>query len=61
MDAVIIDCIGIVLAILLIIGFVYLWEGWDRWRTYRRLLKRDRNRERDQIEQAKRRARGSKW
>jgi threonine/homoserine/homoserine lactone efflux protein len=61
MGEVLIECIGIVLAVLVIIGFVYLWEGWDRWRSYRRLVKRDRDRERDQREQAQRRARGSKW
>lgn len=61
MGAVLIECIGIVLAVLAIIAFVYLWEGWDRWRSHRRLVKRERDRERDQCEQAQRRARGSKW
>lgn len=50
MSAVFTECIGIVLAVLLIVGFVYLWEGWDRWRGYRQLMNRDRDRERDQRE-----------
>jgi hypothetical protein len=61
MDAVLVECIGIVLTILLIAGFVWIWETIANWRRYRRAKKRIAAREKDQIEQAKRRARGSRW
>lgn len=61
MDAVLIECLGIILTITLIAGFVWVWETVAGWRRYRRMMKRSRNRERDRIEQAKRRAKGSKW
>jgi hypothetical protein len=61
MDAVLVECIGIVLTILLIVGFVWIWETIANWRRYRRAKKRIAAREKDSFEQAQRRARGSRW
>jgi hypothetical protein len=61
MDAVLVECIGIVLTILFIAGFVWIWETIADWRRYRRAKKRIAAREKDRLEQAKRRARGSRW
>jgi hypothetical protein len=61
MGAVMVECIGIILTILLIVGFIYIWEAIADWRRYRKALKRARNRRKNLAEQEKRRERGGRW
>jgi hypothetical protein len=61
MGAVMVECIGIILTILLIVGFIYVWEAIADWRRYRKALKRARARRKNLIEQEKRQERGGRW